>query len=45
MGDILKIKIKPEKQPYNKFKLIEVKNPSKTQIKLYENWLNSKWKK
>ena len=45
MGDILKIKIKPEKQPYNKFKLIEVKNPSKTQIKLYENWLNSKWEK
>ena len=43
MGDILKIKVTPQAQPFNKFDLIRVENPTECQKSLYENWLNCKW--
>ena len=43
MGDILKLNIKLIKQPFNKFDLVRVKNPTQGQKKLFENWLNCKW--
>ena len=43
MGDVLKIKVIPKAQPFNKFELNKFENPTESQKSLYEYWLNCKW--
>ena len=43
MGDIMEVDVTPRSQPYDKYELTKVKNPTPSQHMLYESWLNEKW--